>query len=54
MLNIRFLKIDGAKIILEECGGVDKLEQLQNHKNENIYNRVLKLLEKHFEVDEVE
>jgi hypothetical protein len=30
---------------LDECGGVDKLEELQEHKNEDIYKKAVSLLE---------
>ena len=38
--------------IIEESGGLEKLENLQHHKNNNIYEMSLKILEKYFEADE--
>ena len=52
--HVRFLKIDGTTDIVLKCGGADKLEALQEHPNEKIYSKVLKLLTEHFDVDEQE
>lgn len=49
----RLLKIDKAKDIVMDCGGVERLEALQSHPDENIYSKVLKLLTTHFDVDDV-
>ena len=47
---------DGASVsrehlthVIEECGGLDKLEQLQKHENEKIYDKVSKLLQRYFD-----
>lgn len=35
-----------------ECEGVDKIENLQEHQNQNIYNRAVKILENYFHAEE--
>jgi hypothetical protein len=39
---------------VEECGGLDGLEVLQRHDNEEIYDRAVRVLREHFESDETE
>lgn len=38
-------------ILLEVCGGVDRLEALQTHKNHEVYERALRLLETYYSID---
>ena len=38
-------------IMLELCGGVDKIEALQTHKNHEVYERALRLLETYYSTD---
>ena len=39
-------------IIFESKGGIQKLEYLQNHENEEIYQETLSILEKYYEFEE--
>ena len=34
--------------LITNCGGLNKLEELQNHENSSIYHRVVKILEMYF------
>lgn len=40
--------------LVAEAGGLAKMEELQNHKQEDIYNRVVKIIETYFGVEEEE
>jgi hypothetical protein len=40
--------------VIEEAEGLDKLEDLQNIENEDIYNKVVKILETYFNAEETE
>lgn len=37
---------------IQDCGGIDKIEELQDHHNEKIYKRAKSILEKYFDADE--
>lgn len=49
-----FIGKDGENLFaleLERCGGVDMLEDLQTHKNREIYERAVRLLETYYNLE---
>ena len=51
----RSLDGDGSNpfvAVVEMCGGVDKIEDLQRHESHKIYDMAVKILESYFRVDE--
>ncbi|XP_041462692.1 importin subunit alpha-7-like [Lytechinus variegatus] len=39
-------------LLVEECGGLDKIEFLQSHENREIYQRAFEIIEHYFSADE--
>lgn len=41
-------EVSSVAMVIEECGGLDKLENLQTHENEQIYQKVVQLIDNYF------
>jgi len=44
----KLAEVDKVAMMVEECGGLDKIEQLQAHENEVIYHKALQIIENFF------
>lgn len=40
--------------IIEECGGIDVLEGMQEHPNQHVYDLAIKVLEQYFPLEDVD
>ena len=52
ILDIGEWKGYGYAIFCYECGGIDKLEELQNHMNEEVYEKALQIIDRYFGEEE--
>uniref|UniRef100_A0A8B9LHX4 Importin subunit alpha n=1 Tax=Astyanax mexicanus TaxID=7994 RepID=A0A8B9LHX4_ASTMX len=55
--NILKMADDEAETIanlIEECGGLEKIEQLQNHENEDIYKLAYEIIDQFFSSDDID
>ena len=43
--------VDSVAQIIEECGGLDKIENLQSHENPEIYQLAFDIIERYFSED---
>lgn len=44
-------QVDTVATMIEECSGLDKIEELQNHQNVDIYKLAYAIIEQYFSED---
>ena len=49
--HISDLAVDEMRTVIEANGGLDKIEQLQNHKNDEVYKKAHEIIETFFPED---
>lgn len=47
-------EVDKVALMIEECGGLDLMESLQAHENDQVYEKVLAIMENYFAEAQVE